>query len=205
MADDDAAQSDQKDAAGPDGAAGPTDLIGRVRAAWSNPAYRFVLLFLPYLGLVSIAYPLVIEHHGGIIQAFIHATAQIEYWILWPIAETITVNEKLVSYNGFPVRIIDECTGIYEMLIFTSAVLAFPTRWRKKFWGLVLGCPLIYLFNVVRIAVLMVVGRYHPIAFDFMHLYFWQATMIVWITLVWLLWIMKVVRDDEDLGAVDPA
>jgi hypothetical protein len=52
---------------------------------------------------------------------------------------------------------------------------------------------------------LILVGRYYAPAFDFMHLYFWQATMIVWITLVWLLWIMKVVRDDEDEPAADPA
>jgi hypothetical protein len=45
---------------------------------------------------------------------------------------------------------------------------------------------------------LMVVGRYYPAAFDFMHLYFWQATMIVMITSVWLLWIMKVVRSGEE-------
>ena len=40
-----------------------------------------------------------------------------------------------------------------------AAVLAFPTEWSKKFTGFLMGCPLIYLFNVVRIAMLIVVGR----------------------------------------------
>jgi hypothetical protein len=43
----------------------------------------------------------------------------------------------------------------------------------------------------------MVVGRYYRESFDFMHLYFWQATMIAMITTVWLIWIAKVVRDDK--------
>ena len=30
-----------------------------------------------------------------------------------------------------------------------------------------------------------------------MHLYFWQATLILMITSVWLLWIFKVVRHEE--------
>jgi hypothetical protein len=30
-----------------------------------------------------------------------------------------------------------------------------------------------------------------------MHLYFWQATLILMITSVWLLWIIKVVRNEE--------
>jgi exosortase/archaeosortase family protein len=67
-----------------------------------------------------------------------------------------------------------------------------------------MGCPLIYLFNLIRIAMLIVVGRFWPPAFDFMHIYFWQATMIVMITSVWLLWITKVVRHDATASS-DPA
>jgi archaeosortase B (VPXXXP-CTERM-specific) len=189
----------------PEQEAAPLGPIDRLLAIWRNPAYRFVLLFLPYLALVSIGYPIVLEHYGEFIQAFIEATAKIEYWLFVPFAETISLKGKLVVFDGFAVQIIDECTGIYEMLIFTSAVLAFPTSWRKKGLGVLLGCPLIYLFNILRIAMLILVGRYYPPAFDFMHLYFWQATMIVWITLVWLLWITKVVRDNEDERAADPA
>jgi exosortase/archaeosortase family protein len=60
-----------------------------------------------------------------------------------------------------------------------------------------MGIPLLYLFNVVRIIVLILVGKFWPSIFDFMHIYFWQATLILMITSVWLLWIFKVVRDDE--------
>ena len=59
-----------------------------------------------------------------------------------------------------------------------------------------MGAPLLYLFNVIRIAVLMLVGKYSPQYFDFMHLYFWQATLILMITSVWLLWITQVVNRD---------
>ncbi len=170
----------------------------RLKAAWANPAYRFVLLFLPYLGIVSIGYPAFVRRHNPIIQAFIKATAAIEYWILLPFSSKMSLNGKVVVFNDFGVTIIDECTGIYEMLIFSAAVLAFPTSWKKKFLGLLLGNPLIYLFNIVRIAMLIVVGHYYSAAFEFMHLYFWQATMIVMITSVWLLWIVKVVRSEED-------
>jgi archaeosortase B (VPXXXP-CTERM-specific) len=179
--------------------AGPTPgLMDRLRAVWRNPAYRFVLLFLPYLGFVSILYPLVVENYFGIVQAFIEGTAYLEYWIFSWFTEDTKLEDKLVYFAGFAVKIIDECTGIYEMLIFTAAVMAFPTTWRNRGLGVVLGCPLIYLFNVVRIAMLIVVGRYWPMAFDFMHLYFWQGTMIIWIVSIWLLWIIKVVRSDED-------
>lgn len=179
------------------GAAQAPGLLTRVKLAWANPAYRFVMLFLPFLVIVAVAYPELVRRHNPIIQSFILWTAKIEYWIFSLVSETTTLNKKLVVFDGFAVSIIDECTGIYEMLIFSAAVLAFPTSWKKKAVGLLLGNPAIYVFNVVRIAMLIVVGRYWPGAFDFMHLYFWQATMIAMIVSVWLLWIIKVVRTDE--------
>jgi archaeosortase B (VPXXXP-CTERM-specific) len=174
------------------------DPPGRIMGVWRNPAYRFVLLFLPYLGLVSVGYPLFVRHYNPVIQWFILKTAQIEYWLFRPFTSEVQLQDKLVFFGVFAVKIIDECTGIYEMLIFSAAVLAFPTTWAKKGLGLALGCPLIYVFNVLRIAVLIGVGRFWPKAFDFMHLYFWQATMIVMITVVWLLWITVVVRHEKD-------
>jgi archaeosortase B (VPXXXP-CTERM-specific) len=180
-------------------------LLARLKGFWFNPAYRFVLLFLPYLAVVSFGYPWVVKEYYGIIQAFIEGTAQIEFWIFDLVSDSIRQTGKMLIFGGFAVKIIDECTGIYEMLIFSAAVLAFPTTWSKKGVGVLLGCPLIYLFNVVRIAVLIAVGRYYPKAFEFMHLYFWQATMIVMITSVWLLWIVKVVRRGEEEEDTPPA
>jgi archaeosortase B (VPXXXP-CTERM-specific) len=171
--------------------------VEAVKAIWRNPAYRFVALFLPYLAAASLGYPLMLEHSDGIIQAFIHATASIEYWLFALFADDVRLDGKMIWFGKFVVKIIDECTGIYEMLIFAAAVLAFPTSGAKRAVGLLLGCPLIYLFNVVRIAGLIWVGRYWSQAFEFMHLYFWQATMIAMITSVWLLWIVKVVQRED--------
>jgi exosortase/archaeosortase family protein len=84
------------------------------------------------------------------------------------------------------------------MMIYAACVLAFPTSWRKKGLGLLLGIPAIYIFNLLRILCLLVVGRFANSTFDFFHLYFWQATLIIMITSVWLLWIYAIVRDETD-------
>ena len=188
----------QGDAGGTDG---PTpsrsSLKEMLLGVWRNPAYRFIGLFLPYLAIVALGYPIVVEHFNGVIQAFIRATAVIEYEIFAIFSDEVRLDGKMIWFGRFVVKIIDECTGIYEMLIYSAAVLSFPTTRGKRVVGLLLGCPLIYLFNVARIAGLIVVGRYWFEAFEFMHLYFWQATMIVMITSVWLLWIVKVVQRED--------
>ncbi len=172
-------------------------LWGRVKAAWANPAYRFVMLFLPYLGIVSVGYPAMLRYWGGFVQSFINGTAWIEYAVFNLFAEGVKRHEKLVTYGNFTVTIVDECTGLYEMLIYSAAVMAFPTTMKNKLLGILLGNPLIYFFNVVRIAMLIWVGHWQREWFDFMHVYFMQATMIVMITGVWLLWITRVVKDRD--------
>ena len=163
---------------------------------WKNPAYRFVFLFLVYLAIVSVVYPQAAKRLPDLFQSLMFATAWIEYQILAPFTDDIRLSGSLVAYEGFFARIVLECTGVYEMLIFAAAVLAFPTTVWKKVVGLVMGIPLLYVFNVARILFLILVGAHWHDAFEFMHIYFWQATLILMITSVWLLWIFWVVRDD---------
>jgi exosortase H (IPTLxxWG-CTERM-specific) len=146
---------------------------------------------------MAIAYPRLRARFEGVIDGLATGTAWVEYAFFRVFSSSVTLSDKVVVYEGFAVMIIEECTGLYEIVIFAAAVLAFPTTWRKRATGLLMGLPLLYFFNVLRIAVLILVGRYYPKYFDFMHLYFWQATLILMITSVWMLWIIKVVRTDE--------
>jgi exosortase H (IPTLxxWG-CTERM-specific) len=164
---------------------------------WSNPAYRFVLTFAALLGVEAVAYPLATQRWFFLIEALTAWTAQLAHALLRPFGAEVSLDGNLVQLGGFAVRIIEECTGVFEVIIFVAAVLAFPTSGRKRAVGLALGIPLLYLFNVLRILVLLLVGRYRPQVFEFMHIYFWQATLILMITSVWLLWIFKVVRPGE--------
>jgi archaeosortase B (VPXXXP-CTERM-specific) len=171
-------------------------LAERLRGVYANPANRFVVLFLIYLGVLAYFYPRLAIRYSDVMDLLAEWTALVEYQVFVLFSDAVTHNGKMIVFGGFAVQIIEECTGLYEVLIFTAAVLAFPTTLVKKAIGIAGGAPILYAINVARIAFLMVVGRYWPASFDFMHLYFWQATLILMITSVWLLWIFKVVRHE---------
>jgi len=175
-----------------------------LRGFWRNPANRFVVLFVLFLLLLVVGYPPLRERYTFVVEFMAELTALFEYWTLGIFTDKIRVDGDLVVYHGFAVKIIEECTGIYEILIFWAAVLAFPATWTKKAIGIVLGAVLLYGINVLRILLLIHIGKFHHELFDFMHLYFMQATLILMITSVWILWIFKVVRYGEDTGR-DPS
>ncbi|MDP1826248.1 MAG: exosortase/archaeosortase family protein [Archangium sp.] len=71
------------------------------------------------------------------------------------------------------------CDGVDGVLLLLSAVLAFPAGWKRKAQGVLLGLPLLYVSNLVRIVTLYYVQRSAPGAFAFMHEYVGQTFFIL--------------------------
>jgi len=76
-----------------------------------------------------------------------------------------------------------------EMLIYSACVIAFPAPLRTRALGVLFGCLAIFVFNLLRISTLLIVGRHWGDYFDFFHVYFWQATLIAMIVGVLYAWI----------------
>jgi len=190
---------------GPEQTPSPGDLAGapqapeprgRLRAFWSVPTYRFAVLFLVLLAGMALAYPALRLRYGRHFSSFEHFTAGLVYALVRPLSDEAKLEGNMVFLGPFPVAVIDECTGVYEAVLLGAALLAFPTRWSRTALGFLLGFPAIYAMNVARIAMLLFVGRHLPRLFEFMHVYFWQVTMIAMVATVWLAWVLWVVRDD---------
>lgn len=170
---------------------------GRLRRFWSVPTYRFAILFIAILTGIALAYPALRLRFGHEFRAVEIFTAKLVYGIASLFSSDARLSDGSIVFLGdFPVAVIDECTGVYEAVLLGAALLAFPTGWGKTAIGFLVGFPLIYAMNVARIVMLLFVGRHSPRIFEFMHVYFWQVTMIAMVASVWLGWVLWVVRDD---------
>ncbi|MBN2310717.1 MAG: archaeosortase/exosortase family protein [Candidatus Hydrogenedentes bacterium] len=97
---------------------------------------------------------------------------------------------------SFRFSVVPDCGALPAMSIFFAAVVAFPVRWRKRLVGIVLGLPLLYAVNVLRLACLAFLGAYTGGGdlFTFAHEYGWQGIYLVFVVGVWLLWAEFIVR-----------
>lgn len=163
-------------------------------ARLNHPQLRYPLLVLLYLLIVGGLASLLLEPLRPTLEALEVFTAKSVAAFMSLFGAKMRTHADLVTYDGFSVSIIIECVGILEMLIYSACVLAFPASARARAIGIPLGCLAIFAFNVLRIATLLVVGRHWHAAFDFFHLYFWQATLIAMIVGVLYGWIRLCVR-----------
>jgi exosortase H (IPTLxxWG-CTERM-specific) len=91
--------------------------------------------------------------------------------------------------NGFAVSIEAGCNGVEAALVLIAAMLAFPASWRHRFVGIAIGLIAVQLLNTVRVVSLFYLGQWSPRAFEWAHLYLWQALIMLDVLVVWLLWI----------------
>ncbi|WP_155313540.1 archaeosortase/exosortase family protein [Desulfosarcina ovata] len=98
------------------------------------------------------------------------------------------VHGNYVSVDGFSVTIIAECSAIHLFALYTAFVLAFPATRAEKWIGFAAGTAVLMALNIIRIAIVALVGRYFPHRFDLVHIYLGQLGMLVAMVVVCLLW-----------------
>ncbi len=96
--------------------------------------------------------------------------------------------------TSFAVEIAAGCNGVEAMILLVAALLAFPAPWRYKLAGIAIGILTIQALNLARIVSLFFLGLWNPTAFEWAHLYVWQALIMLDVLVVWLLWIRALPR-----------
>jgi len=162
-----------------------------------KPIIRFCILFFGLLILLTTTFPFLSDKFNSQITWLMVATSDITGFLLKAFGLSVQTHGNILSLPNFSVEIVGECTGLYEMLIFMAAVIAYPSGWRKKLIGAGLGIPLLYLINIIRMIFITIMGNWSPRTFDFMHMYFWQVAMILIIVSTWVLWIEKIVHCEK--------
>jgi len=100
----------------------------------------------------------------------------------------------LSSTSGFAVSIEAGCNGVEATIVLIAAIFAFPASWKHKLIGLIVGIVAVQGLNIVRIISLFYLGQWNFNAFEWAHLYVWQALIMLDVMVVWLLWIRTLPR-----------
>ena len=102
--------------------------------------------------------------------------------------------------NGFAVSIEAGCNGVEATLVLLAAMLAYPAPWRHRVVGLAIGIVAVQLLNILRVISLFYLGQWNYDAFEWAHLYVWQALIMLDVLVVWLIWVRRVPQIDDTRG-----
>ena len=152
---------------------------------------RFFILFTVLLiGLFTLEILQPVEKF--FILPFTSLIADISVWIVQAFDENVISSANVIrdKSSGFGVRI--ERGG-------AKAITMEPSFIRMA----AIGFFAIQSLNLVRIISLFYLGQWNQVAFEWFHLYLWQALIILDAMVVWLIWLRKMPRADEGAHAGD--
>lgn len=91
--------------------------------------------------------------------------------------------------SGFAISVEAGCNGVEAGIVLTAATIAFPSAWKQRLLGIVSGIITIQTLNLIRIITLFYLGQWNKSAFEWAHLYLWQALIMFDVLIVFLFWL----------------
>lgn len=163
---------------------------------------RFYLIFPLLLLIIFFVFPYVNPYLEPQIIAVSSWTAGFMGFVLNFFGINTHNIGPVLSLNNLSIRVVGECLGVKEMLIFFAVVLASPANYKKKLWGILLGIPVLYIVNILRMLLITAIGNWNPKTFNFLHLYFWQVAGILIIGGIWLFWMENIVKYERETSHI---
>jgi exosortase/archaeosortase family protein len=93
--------------------------------------------------------------------------------------------------NPFLFLISEDCTGWKSMLLLTALMCAVPAITPgKRLIGLLIGIPVVYAGNLVRIMIVVMIQQSSGLATAMVfHDYLWQLGLIILVLAEWFIWL----------------
>jgi exosortase/archaeosortase family protein len=94
----------------------------------------------------------------------------------------------IMGSGNFEVDVAPACSGAVPTSIYMAAVFAYPSTWRSRAIGTILGIVTIQIVNIFRVSALFLIGLFFHEIFHDTHVYVAQALVVCVAVALWLFW-----------------
>lgn len=160
---------------------------------------RFILLFLGSYFVFSIFYNAYLEFSGGLgyyPDFFTHLVAVQSQDLINSLGYEARIlphsqepSMRLFVNEYFLARIVEGCNSISVIILFASFVLAFFARAKITLLFILAGAVVIYVMNIIRIAVLAIGIYEYPGYTEFLHSIVFPLIIYGTAFVLWILWV----------------
>lgn len=126
----------------------------------------------------------IVAEHSKDLSLFFNYDAKIEPNLNEP-AFDFYYNDKIMA------RIIEGCNGLSVIILFISFVVAFSEKKVATILFLIGGSLLIYVLNIVRIALLCILIFYYPEQEHILHGVLFPLFIYGVVFMLWIIWVNK--------------
>ena len=163
-------------------------------SSYKKEAFYFFIKFFTLMGfllLLELWEPV----NQNILLPFAKLIANLSSGLLNLFGFKTVSTSTLITFLQFTVDIDTGCTGTEPMIILFSAMFAFPSSWKSKGYGILLGGIILQAANLIRVAGLVYIGVKYPRYFNEAHNFISQMAIICLSLLLWMAWARGVKKE----------
>lgn len=148
-----------------------------------------IMFFSVFIVLIGLYYLSVTVIDKSIFDFYIHSTANVSAFLLNILGENAKAIGKIISTPQFSMSLSFGCEGSEPIVLFLSALIAFPIGIKYKIPGFLIGGSFLYFLNQIRIVGLYYIGIHHEDLFETFHVEIFPIFFIVLAIIFWGIWI----------------
>ncbi|WP_313808390.1 exosortase family protein XrtF [Flavobacterium sp.] len=171
-----------------------------------KPFFVFLLKFFLFYGVLTFCYSLYLnqfDEHLFETDTFTIMVAEQSKSVLEFFGKSASVEPNasepcvnLIYQGKFIARIIEGCNAISVMILFAAFVFAFSTTWLRTISYIVIGCIIIHILNILRIALLAMALYSYPESEHLLHGVVFPLFIYAVVFVLWVFWLQKFSRND---------
>lgn len=162
---------------------------------------KFILTFLLVYAVLSFSYKLYLDYSEGskyYPDYFTNLVAWQSESLLDSFGYDASIAKhpdepsmKIIINNKYVARVVEGCNSISVLILFISFMIAFASTLKTTFFYILAGSVLIYVVNLLRIAILSI-GLYHyPWRREELHTVIFPLIIYGMVFLLWMFWVNR--------------
>ena len=96
-----------------------------------------------------------------------------------------------IVLSDYSMRVITACSALDITAVVAGLMVAFPASWKRKLAGISAAFIVLFAVNLVRIAVLVLLGSRRDAHFDDFHMIYAQGLLILVAIGLWFYWVLN--------------
>ena len=100
-------------------------------------------------------------------------------------------SDKFYVNNKYVARIVEGCNAVSVMILFAAFIVAFSTTFKRTALYILAGFIVIYLLNILRIALITIAACFYPQYDSFIHDIVFPVFIYGVVFILWVVWVLK--------------
>lgn len=109
--------------------------------------------------------------------------------------------DKFFVNNKYVARIVEGCNAISVMILFAAFIVSFSTTVKRTTLYILAGFVIIYLLNIMRIALITLGAYYYPEYSSFIHDIIFPLFIYGVVFVLWIIWVLKFYKNAKQAKA----